>query len=170
MRNLGKQFDGVKIPEGTFIRRSGGIGHMPGDETRSITKMLPIETVKRYRELDREGAHSYGEHSEEIINKLTEELKSGGVIKEPLMLEHSTKHQWGYLGEGHHRLIAAERAGLTHVPVFVYSGASGYGPGKRKQAGIGAPLTLMTNFAKLHNLVGEYQPEEIHPGHFKELQ
>lgn len=158
------------VPKGTHIRRSGGIGHMPGDETRNITAMLPIKTVKKYVEYNREGEHSQGEHSEDTIRNLTEELKSGGTIKEPLMLEHSTKHQWGYLGEGHHRLIAAERAGLTHVPVFVYSGASGYGPGERKKMGIGAPLTLTTNFAKLHGLHGDYQPEEINPGHFKELQ
>ena len=169
MSNLGKQFDGVPIPEGTYIRRSGGIGHLPGDESRSITKMLPIETVKRYREYDREGEHSQGKHSEETIESIAKELRGGGVIKEPLMLEHSTKHQWGYLGEGHHRLAAAERAGLTHVPVFVYSGASGWGPGERKKKVVGAPLTF--DRRGINRFEGDtYQPEELHPGHFKELQ
>ena len=158
---------GVPIPEGTSIRRSGGIGHMPGDESRSITKMMPISTVKRYTEYDRMGRHNTGS-SQETVNNLANELKAGGVIKEPLMLEHSTKDQWGYLGEGHHRLLAAEQAGHTHVPVFVYSGASGYGPGERKKKGIGAPLTLTTNFSQHAGI--PYQPEEIHPNHFKELQ
>jgi hypothetical protein len=166
--NLSKQFD-VPVPEGTYLRRSGGIGHMAGDESRSITKMLPIGLVKRYAEYNRLGKEAHPD-SEENINKIANELKSGGVIKEPLMLEHSTKDQWGYLGEGHHRLLAAERAGHTHVPVFVYSGASGYGPGERKKKRIGAPLTLTTNFAKVHNLIGDYQPEEIHPNHFAELR
>lgn len=175
--NLGQQWEQPTIPglhppipKGTEIRRSGGIGQMPKDETRSITAMLPIETVKKYREYNREGEHSQGKISEDTIESIAKELRGGGVIKEPLMLEHSTQHQWGYLGEGHHRLAAAERAGLTHVPVFVYSGASGWGPGERKKRGVGAPLTLTTDFAQLHGLHGKYQPEEINPGHFKELQ
>lgn len=163
------------IPEGTRARRSGGVGHLKGDTSRNITAMLPISKLKQYREFDREGAHSYGSHGEEVINNITNELKAGGVIKEPLMLEHSTKHQWGYLGEGHHRLIAAERAGLTHVPVFVYSGASGYGPGERKKKGIGAPLTFdRSNMGGRENYSGlgpdTYQPEELHPHLFKELR
>ena len=169
MSNLNPSQFTVPVPEGTRIRRSGGIGHMPEDDSRSITKMLPISLVKRYIEHDRLGRHNTGD-SQERVNDIANELRAGGVIKEPLMLEHSTKHQWGYLGEGHHRLLAAEQAGHTHVPVFVYSGASGYGPGERKKRGIGAPLTLTTDFAKLHNMIGEYQPEEIHPGHFRELQ
>lgn len=163
----GNQFSGVPIPEGTYIRRSGGIGHMPGDESRSITKMLPISLVKKYVEYDRAGKDSQGSHSEQRINDITNELKSGGVIQEPLMLEHSTKHQWGYLGEGHHRLLAAERAGLTHVPVFIYS-SEGRKVESNKEQGIGAPLTLTTSFG---NFPGDrYQPKEIHPDHFQELR
>lgn len=173
MSNLGRQFD--QIPEGTMIRRSGGVGHLKGDSSRSITAMIPISQVKRYMEYDRTGAHSHGDHSEETINSIANELRSGGVIREPLMLEHSTQHQWGYLGEGHHRLIAAERAGLTHVPVFVYSGRSGWGPGERKKKGIGAPLTFdRSNMGGRENYSGpvpdDYQPEELHPRLFKELQ
>lgn len=161
---LGKQFQG-----GTNIRRSGGVGHMPGDPTQSVTKMLPVSLVKKYVEYDREGKQSHGSASKETIDNLTNELKSGGSIKEPLMLEHHTGSQWGYLGEGHHRLIAAERAGLTHVPVFVYSGqGSGEKHAKYKKEGIGASLTLTSNFG---NFPGDtYQPKEIHPDHFKELR
>ena len=167
MSNLGRQFN--QVPEGTQIRRSGGIGHMPGDESRSITAMVPISTVKRYTEFNRLGEHSHGDYSKEVVSNIANELKQGGVIKEPLMIEHSTKHQWGYLGEGHHRLLAAEQAGHTHVPVFVYSGRSGWGPGERRKKGIGAPLTL--DRSKLDRFPGDdYQPEELHPGHFKELR
>jgi len=177
--NLGKQWEqptipklGLPIPEGTQIRKSGGIGHLAGDRSRSITAMLPISEVKKYREYDRQGEHSTGD-SEKRINEIAQELKSGGVIKEPLMLEHSTKHQWGYLGEGHHRLAAAELAGHSHVPVFVYSGASGWGPGERKKQGIGAPLTLERKHMGSIDpwpVPENYQPEELHPHLFKEFE
>lgn len=172
MSNLNPSQFGVPVPEGTRIRISGGMGHMAGDSSRSITKMVPISTVKRYMEYDRLGRHNTGD-SQARVRAIADELKAGGVIKEPLMLEHSTKHQWGYLGEGHHRLLAAEQAGHTHVPVFVYSGSSGYGPGERKKQGIGAPLTLdRTNLGNIDPwpVPHDYQPEELHPGHFKELQ
>lgn len=178
--NLGRQWEqptiptlGLPIPEGTEQRRSGGVGHLKGDKKRSITAMLPISEVKKYREYDREGEHDTG-HSAERIQEIANELKSGGAIKEPLMLEHSTKHQWGYLGEGHHRLAAAELAGHSHVPVFVYSGRSGWGPGERKKKGIGAPLTFNKEGRNLMGgteTVGEdYQPEEMHPYLFKEFK
>ena len=82
-----RQF-GNQVPEGTNIERSGGKGHIEGDESRSVTKMVPISTVKRYREYDREGKQSHGSLSEETINNITNELKSGGVIKTPLAIYH----------------------------------------------------------------------------------
>jgi hypothetical protein len=178
--NLGKQWEqptipklGMPVPEGTLQRRSGGVGHLKGDRSRSITAMLPISEVKKYKEVDREGEHAYPS-SKETIESIANELKSGGVIKEPLMLEHSTKHQWGYLGEGHHRLAAAELAGHSHVPVFVYSGASGWGPGERKKRGIGAPLTFNQEGRKImggtEGVGKDYQPEEMHPHLFKEFE
>jgi hypothetical protein len=170
MSNLGRQFNNVPIPEGTRIRQSGGVGHIKGDKSRSVTKMLPIETVKKYREFDREGSHSYGKSGEETIQSITKELRGGGVIKEPLMIEHSQPHNWGYLGEGHHRLIAAERAGLTHVPVFIYSNERGLGFPEQMKKGVGAPLTSTTDFAKQEGFVARYHPNETHPDHFKELR
>lgn len=160
---------GVPVPEGTHIRRSGGVGHIQGDESRSVTKMMPISTVKRYLEYDRMGRHNTGS-SQETVNNLANELKAGGVIKEPLMLEHSVPHNWGYLGEGHHRLLAAEQAGHTHVPVFVYSNERGLAFPDQMKKGIGAPLTLTTDFAKQENFVPPYYPNEVHPDHFKELR
>jgi hypothetical protein len=180
MSNLGRQWEqptipgmGLPVPGGTNLRKSGGLGHMPGDVHHSITAMLPIEQVKKYREYDRAGEHSHGPASEETINKIANDIKSGGVIKEPLMLEHSRHINWGYLGEGHHRLIAAERAGLTHVPVSVFSARDGGGAEDRKEQGLGAPLTLMNPKQWDPDKTGHqmpYQPKELHPGHFKEMQ
>jgi hypothetical protein len=159
----------VPIPGGTEIKKSGGLGHLPGDAHNSITAMLPISELKRYKELDREGTHSYGKYSEETINNIASEVKSGGVIKEPLILEHNTESQWGYLGEGHHRLAAAEKAGLTHVPVTIYSSGYAGDVNSHKKKGLGAPLTLMNPRQWDPRNTG-YQPKELHPGHFKEFK
>ena len=158
---------GVPVPEGTNIIRSGGLGHMEGDTSRSITKMIPISVMKKYTEFNRQGAESQPD-SKERINKIANELRNGGVIREPLVLEHNTEHQWGYLGEGHHRLLAAEQAGHTHVPVTVWSTGYGGGIATRKKKGIGAPLTLTKSWSKFPG--DTYQPKELHPGHFRELQ
>ncbi len=174
MSNLGRQWEqptipgmGLPVPGGTHLKKSGGLGHMPGDVHSSITAMLPIEQVKKYREVDREGKDAYGDISKKTINNIVNDIQQGGVIKDPLILEHNTKTQWGYLGEGHHRLAAAEKAGLTHVPVTIYSGSSDMA--SRKSSGIGAPLTLMNPKQWDPNDRG-YQPKELHPGHFKEMQ
>jgi hypothetical protein len=174
--NLGRQWEqptipgmGLPVPGGTYLRRSGGLGQMPGDTNRSITAMLPISEVKKYREVDREGAHAFGDASERTINSIYNDIKNGGVIKEPLILEHNTESQWGYLGEGHHRLAAAERAGLTHVPVTVYSSGYPENVKSHKKKGLGAPLTLMNPRQWDPRNTG-YQPEELHPGHFKEFK
>jgi hypothetical protein len=174
MNNLGRQWEqptipgmGLPVPGGTHLKKSGGLGHMPGDVHKSITAMLPIEQVKKYREVDREGKDAYGDISKKNISNIVNDIQQGGVIKEPLILEHNTKTQWGYLGEGHHRLAAAEKAGLTHVPVTIYSGSSDMA--SRKSSGIGAPLTLMNPKQWDPNDRG-YQPKELHPGHFKEMQ
>jgi len=159
---------GVPVPKGTNIERSGGNGHIDGDDSRSVTKMVPISVVKRYREYDREGKQSHGPLSEETISNITNDLKSGGVIKTPLSIYHSDAHNWGYLAEGHHRLIAAERAGLTHVPVYVGSVEHGAGEAERKKNGIGAPLHLTSDFSPIPGQ--KYVPPKVHPEHFRELR
>ena len=167
MSTLNPNQFGVPVPEGTNIIRSGGLGHMEGDTSRSITKMIPISVMKKYTEFNRQGAESQPD-SAERINKIANELRNGGVIREPLTLEHNTEHQWGFLGEGHHRLLAAEQAGHTHVPVSVLSTGYSMGFATRKKKGIGAPLTLTKSWA---NFPGDtYQPKELHPNHFRELQ
>ena len=72
------------------------------------------------------------------------------------------------LFRSHHRLIAAERAGLTHVPVYVGSVEHGVGEEARKKKGLGAPLHLMTNFSPLPGQ--KYIPPKVHPSHFQELK
>jgi len=95
MSKLNRRQFGAEVPEGTNIERSSGKGHVEGDESNSVTKMVPISVVKRYREYDREGKQSHGSMSEETINNIANELKNGGVIKTPLSIYHSDAHNWG---------------------------------------------------------------------------
>jgi hypothetical protein len=119
-----------------------------------------------YREVDRTGKQAFS-NSEQTINKIADELKTGGVnaMREPLLLGYSHNSHWGYLEEGHHRLEAAMRAGLTHVPVRVLAQRSG-SVENRRDSGRGAPLH-MDNRLIGH---GGYYPSTIHPGNFQEFE
>ena len=50
--------------------------------------------------------------------ELAEDIRGNG-IREPLILQYSQKSRTVLLGEGNHRLEAARRLGLEHVPVRV---------------------------------------------------
>ena len=73
MSNLNPSQFGVPVPEGTRIRISGGMGHMAGDSSRSITKMVPISTLKRYTEYDRLGRHNTGD-SQARVRAIADEV------------------------------------------------------------------------------------------------
>lgn len=49
-------------------------------------------------------------------SELTEDIRQNG-IREPLLLAYSQKSRTVVLGEGNHRLEAARRLGMEHVPV-----------------------------------------------------
>jgi len=103
---------GVKLPDGVMDK----------------AEMMPIEEVKKYIEFDRAGEDRIT--SEAAFDKLTEDIRKYGITM-PLMLSWSNDDGYAYLGEGHHRLIAAERLGLDKVPVFVVRNASKFGPEHR---------------------------------------
>jgi len=161
------------IPPGTNKKPtdSTGFGAMPGDPDGARVKMLPLSLVRQYREFDRANeTENLPGYSENFIKQLTEELINGGVIKEPLILEHSRFSNWGYISEGNHRLIAAERAGLSHVPVVVYSRDEGLDIINKKKMGRGGPLTLVHPRMWARNERDTYVPEMITPALFAELQ
>jgi hypothetical protein len=135
--------------------------------------MVPTQSLLKYREYDRTGIHGDTD-SEARIQKLTEELKNGGTIREPLHLSYDHDSNWGYLGEGHHRLEAAMRAGVTHVPLTI----SGRGPSKldrikmslregNKSPMPGASLHLDNRLVEAR---GGYHPSALHPGNFQEFE
>lgn len=157
-----------EIPEGTKINRSSGVGHIPGDPEQSTTKMVPVQVAKRYMEYDRTGQQAYPQ-SEQIINDLANHLRGGGIIHTPVYISHSTEHNWGFLAEGHHRVEAAERAGLTHIPLTVFTRESDSSVAKNKEQHRGAPLHMDTDWHKASGMIN-YQPPNAHPDHFRELR
>jgi hypothetical protein len=78
---------------------------------------LEIADVERFREYDRQGADRAMDDAE--LDHLTEAIRQHGILH-PLGLEWSTADGHAYLGEGHHRLIAARRLGMQRVPVMVH--------------------------------------------------
>jgi hypothetical protein len=152
-----------EVPDSVEHYMSGGIGHLEGDDSRSVVGMVPVSTLKKYREHD--GNQNHGDHDERVISGIHDDIKSGKGITTPLMMEYDHDKKWGWIGEGNHRLAAADRAGLTHVPVRVYGRSSENG---RKRKGIGAPLNLTTQFGR--DAHDTYIPPAIHPHHFDGLK
>lgn len=139
----------------------------PGAAWGNNVALIPVHQIARYREFDREGRHGHDDSTENIAN-ITEDLKKGGVaaLREPVTLLYNHKEKWGYLGEGHHRVAAAIKAGLTHIPVQI---GRGWGDVKdNKQMGRGAPLHLDNRVVEPGN--GGYYPAYMHPGNFQEFE
>jgi hypothetical protein len=169
MSNLGRQFT-PKVPENVEQKRSGGKGHLPGDESRSVVGMVSVSALKPLMEFDRSGRHA-DSNSAERISEIAQDIHSGKGITNPLMIAYDHKNKWGYIGEGNHRLAAAISAGATHVPVSVYRQSD---LGNYKKRGVGSHLAMTTNFtdpgSHEERTGQEYVPTNIHPQHFKQMQ
>ena len=85
-------------------------------------EMVPTHEVARYASQE-----TTGEHAREVGLRMAE---TGSM--EPLILQYHPKTGEAYLGEGNHRLRAANRLQMEHVPVRVTRAAYGLGgPGVR---------------------------------------
>ena len=165
MSNLGRQFP--KVPESVSQVYSGGKGHI--DESGSATGMVPVSSLIKFKELDRKGAHGYSD-SQERIDSIAADIKSGKGIKNPIMIAYDHNAKWGYIGEGHHRLEAAIQAGASHIPVTVYRQHGGMS--SRRKEGRGSHLAMITDFGDDKSAGwsdGKYVPTNIHPYHFKQF-
>lgn len=145
--------------------RSGGIGHLPDDESRSVVGFVPPHALLPYAEHDGiQNPHIEG-HDRKIIDSIRADIRSGVGIRSPLMMEYDHERRIGSLGEGNHRLRAAIEENTPVVPVTVYGRSR---LAARKENGLTAPLRPATTWT---GGVGEdYIPPNIHPLHFEQFK
>lgn len=143
--------------------RSGGIGHLSDDESRSVVGFVPTHTLVPYR--DHDGTRD-GLMSHDTVDRIAADIHAGVGIKNPIHVEYDHEKQLGYIGEGNHRLAAAVKAGAPVVPVRVY-GRARIG-GARLERGVGAPLSLATTWKG--GMGEDYVPPEVHPLHFQQFK
>lgn len=167
----------------TNNRSAAEVKASPGGKYNQYTAMVPTQSLVKYMEYDRQGKHAFPNgHSERVINDIADDLRKGGsaAMREPLWLNYDHSSRWAHLSEGHHRLEAALRAGVSHVPVMI----SGRGASKDERFRLalqpereglkpGAPLHLDTRLVENPSgRIGEdsYLPSQIHPGNFLEFE
>lgn len=164
-----KQFN-VPVPDYVQTRKAGGKGHLEGDKSESATGMVRTERLIPLMEHQRLGRDAQP-HSSERVNEIRGDIRSGKGINNPIMVAYDHANKWGVVGEGHHRLEAAMREGVSHVPVTVFRQP---GLGDRKENFAGNHLAMTTNFTDKgsydERMGKEYVPTNIHPAHFKQFQ
>lgn len=132
--------------------QSGGMGHLEGDESRSVVGFVPTHMLYGF-----EGNET---SDRDTVKRVRDDIKQGKGITNPLMMIYDHKNRWAYLGEGNHRLEGATEGGARTVPLRVVRGDASY----QKERGIGKPLHMPE---KWHGGRGEpYVPSDIHPHHF----
>ena len=89
-----------------------------------MSEMVPISVLKGMR-----GNELW--KGEDHINELAESIKKEG-LREPGMMAYYQEGRTAYLGDGHHRMAALERAGFTHMPVMVFRNEHADTSGKAK--------------------------------------
>jgi len=131
------------------------------------TEMMSVEDLKKYRHVDRlSPEESTKVHPQEHIDKLAKDIKEG-ELENPLQIHYDHDSKWGVLGEGHHRLLAAEQAGVTHLPVTVHRTTPGANSGY-KSRGKGAPMSIKDD-AKVGTFK-EHIPAQASPSSFENTE
>lgn len=147
-------------------------GFNPGDDLSGMgyghgVGWVHIDHLKPYREYDRAGTHPGSEESGEstsytrsVVDSIHHELASGRGFTDPLMLKYHHETHQASLGEGNHRLDAAIKAGMTHVPVRVVRAYKG-----EAESGEMKPAQFPKQTPKgYEDHLGNYrQPEMQHP-------
>jgi len=78
------------------------------DAFSDLSELVPISILKKMRYFD----------SVTASPELVESIKTEGFNR-PGRIQYYQKDRTASLWEGHHRLDAAEKAGFTHMPVYV---------------------------------------------------
>lgn len=158
--------DGITWRSVSLAERREGIKGEPGSKWGPDVALVPTHKLLGYREYNRLGAQNMGD-SDSRIDSIASDLRSKGAegMREPVYLIYSHEQKWGFLGEGHHRVEAALRAGVSHVPVRVLKGSSEE-VASRKKFYQGAALHLDNRVVE----TGGYMPSYMHPGNFQEFE
>jgi hypothetical protein len=133
------------------------MGHQDDDESRSVVGFMPVKEMKRFRE---HAGDWHGAHSEEVVHGIRQDIQDGKGIHTPLTVHYDHKRKWGYIGEGNHRLRAADEEGLRTVPVRVVRNPD---LSDQQRRGVGAPMHMNRSFDERNP---DYVPSDIHPYHF----
>ena len=83
---------------------------------KDLVEWMKVPEVAKYKDQDRLGEDAIHEDPQSYIDKLKKDIATNGFTT-PLILEYHPEKQRVMLTEGHHRLLAAQQMGLTHVPV-----------------------------------------------------
>lgn len=172
--NVGQQFpkySGEPLAEVGSGWRTHALGERqnrpegePGAKWDRYTALVPVSHLAGFMEYDRAGKQPTT-GSSRTIDSLTKEMSQKGsdAIREPLQISYDHRENWGVLVEGNHRLAAAMKAGVTHLPAVITRGAD-HRDNKRNQ--IGAPLNVDMRIVDKSG----YMPSTIHPGNFKQFE
>lgn len=109
-RALGGQFDEVdpKTLHPNMHDYPSGIGNVGG--TESTVGYVPTKILAG---MPGNWTDRYG------IDKWTSRLQSGEGFEDPIMVEFNPSERIARVGEGNHRVEAARRLGITHLPTRV---------------------------------------------------
>lgn len=140
--------------------KSGGVGHLPGDESRSVVGFVPTSALEPLKEHDGIQNPNVPGHDRAIIDGIRADIRAGVGIKEPIQVFHDPKAHRGRIGEGNHRLAALREEGVPVAPVRVHSRS--WVPEDQ-----GGPLKMATDFG--HNGYS-YTPPDVHPLHFEQFR
>jgi hypothetical protein len=136
----------------------------PNAMRKPHTEMMAVEDIKKYRHVDRlspeESTHTDPQPHIASLAKII----SKGELENPLQIHYDHDSKWGVLREGHHRLLAAEQAGVTHLPVTVHRASPGSNSGY-KEEGKGAPMSIKDD-AKVGTFK-EHIPAQTSPSSFE---
>lgn len=91
---------------------------------------IPLEDAHKIREFDRLSPEHDTGNSRSTVDQLKKSIMEEG-FHTPLNVDYNINDRYAYLGEGNHRLIAAQELGLTHVPVTVHRSGESYNVGNK---------------------------------------
>lgn len=108
--------------EQDYRYHSGATKHHQGEDWPGVG-WVKTDKIAQYRDREPDKPEHWlggkGGSSERIVNSLREGFRNGEGWEHPIQLHYHPGSNTTWMGEGNHRLRAAELEGHTHVPVTV---------------------------------------------------